>query len=154
MAPRDTLISLPVTHPSPFLCLSKASSPAHLKDVHAFFLDYTIARLFLQTQKRKGSQPVETEPNLKISLQHLERRLNETRPGPGRALHPPAEPGQRGAEVARTPDALAQGPTAGSSFLSFPGKLWRVKLAKAQCLSNSLGSTELLFVLRVLLLSD
>lgn len=116
LAHRETPISLLVTHPSPFLCLSKASSPARLKDMCAFFLDCTITRLFLQTQKRKGSQPVEMEPNLKTSLRHLEQSLAGTRPGQARALQPPPESGQRGAEVAEMPDELAPGSAAGRSF--------------------------------------
>lgn len=61
------------------------------------------------------------EPNLKISLRPLEGRLAGTRPGQGGALQPPPESGQRGAEVAKTPDERARGSAQDTHFEVFLG---------------------------------
>lgn len=54
--------------------------------------------------EEEGSQPVEMEPNLKTSAQHLKQRLAGARPGQGWALRRPPELCQRGSKVAKAPD--------------------------------------------------
>lgn len=86
----------------------------------------------------------------------MKQRLAGTRTGQGLAGQPPAESGQREPEVAKTPDELALGLCSRTLILKFSWETLsqRVNLAKALYLPNSLGSTELLFILQVLLLSD